>query len=361
MATPVPPDMSGMLSDLQQRSDRPSGTRSCNDLATPTHQISRRHQIGARSHESERQTSRRGHGGSPQPRIASQAWTVYQDLRQDVDAVAKAKDFEDAPPRKRKRVAACCGVSGLTLAAALFSVLFFFFALQRTGLWSLGRRTADHDVLSIQDIKRGIIDWAMHWQVGLAMYDSWRAVAFAGHWPADNPSGPQRKLGLRVQLRDVASGKYVRMLTPGEASVGDYGGVVSALVADKDVPWLHGGTFEVIETDTGGWELVTRAEPSAGKWLETHGSGGGFWRPEPLLPLPTPTPNPASDPDPSPNPNPSPSPNPNQAASGGRTGRYARLPAPPETPTRARGAASGCTSGWAVPTTRQSARRCSRT
>ena len=116
MATPVPPDMSGMLSDLQQRSDRPSGTRSCNDLATPTHQISRRHQIGARSHESERQTSRRGHGGSPQPRIASQAWTVYQDLRQDVDAVAKAKDFEDAPPRKRKRVAACCGVSGLTLA-----------------------------------------------------------------------------------------------------------------------------------------------------------------------------------------------------------------------------------------------------
>ena len=116
MATPVPPDMSGMLSDLQQRSDRPSGTRSCNDLATPTHQISRRHQIGARSHESERQPSRRGHGGSPQPRIASQAWTAYQDLRQDVDAVAKAKDFEDAPPRKRKRVAACCGVSGLTLA-----------------------------------------------------------------------------------------------------------------------------------------------------------------------------------------------------------------------------------------------------
>jgi hypothetical protein len=31
-------------------------------------------------------------------------------------------------------------------------------------------------------------------QVGLAMYDSWRAVAFAGHWPADNPSGPQRTL-----------------------------------------------------------------------------------------------------------------------------------------------------------------------
>jgi hypothetical protein len=30
--------------------------------------------------------------------------------------------------------------------------------------------------------------------VGLAMYDSWRAVAFAGHWPADNPSGPQRTL-----------------------------------------------------------------------------------------------------------------------------------------------------------------------
>ena len=138
--------------------------------------------------------------------------------------------------------------------------------------------------------------------MGLALYDSWRAVAFAGHWPARNPSGPQRKPGLRVQLCDVASGKYVRMLTPAEArpspsprstptptpsprprpsqaSVGAYGGVVSSLVADKDVPWLHGGTFEVIETDTGGWELVTRAEPSAGKWLETHGSGGGFWRP----------------------------------------------------------------------------------
>ena len=210
MATPVPPDMSGMLSEMQQR----SGTRSHES----ERQISRRHS-GARSHESERQTSRPGRRGSPQPRIASQAWTAYQDMRQDVDAVAKAKAFEDAPPRKRKRVAACCGVSGLTLAAALFSVLFFFFALQRTGLWSLGRRTGDHDVLSIQDIKRGIIDWAMHWQVGLAMqaatlcdggcnhgseaatpctqvglamYDSWRAVAFAGHWPADNPSGPQR-------------------------------------------------------------------------------------------------------------------------------------------------------------------------
>ena len=60
----------------------------------------------------------------------------------------------------------------------------------------------------------------MHIQVGLAMYDSWRAVAFAGHWPADNPSGPQRKLGLRVQLRDVASGRYVRVITPAEASVG---------------------------------------------------------------------------------------------------------------------------------------------
>ena len=214
MATPVPPDMSGMLSEMQQRIDR--GTRSHES----ERQISRRHS-GARSHESERQTSRPGRRGSPQPRIASQAWTAYQDMRQDVDAVAKAKAFEDAPPRKRKRVAACCGVSGLTLAAALFSVLFFFFALQRTGLWSLGRRTGDHDVLSIQDIKRGIIDWAMHWQVGLAcdagwcpyameaatlaseaatpctqvglaMYDSWRAVAFAGHWPADNPSGPQR-------------------------------------------------------------------------------------------------------------------------------------------------------------------------
>ena len=162
MAAPVPPDMSGMLPDMQQRSDHPSGTRS-HELE---HQVSRRHS-GARSHESERQTGRRRwRGGSPQPRIASQAWTAYQDLRQDVDAVAKAKAFEDAPPRKRKRVAACCGVSGLTLAAALFSVLFFFFALQRTGLWSLGRRTGDHDVLSIQDIKRGIIDWAMHWQVG---------------------------------------------------------------------------------------------------------------------------------------------------------------------------------------------------
>ena len=274
MATPVPPDMSAMLSDMERRSDRPIGTRS-HEL---DRQISRRIS-GARSHDSEHLTSRRGRGGLRQPRIASQAWTAYQGLRRDVDAVAKAKAFEDAPPRKRKRVAACCGVSGLTLAAALFSALFFVFALQRTGLWSLGRRTGDHGVLSIQDIKRGIIDWAMHWQVGLALYDSWRAVAFAGHWPARNPSGPQRKPGLRVQLRDFASGKYVRMLTPAEASVGAYGGVVSSLVADKDVPWLHGGTFEVIETDTGGWELVTRAEPSAGKWLETHGSGGGFWRP----------------------------------------------------------------------------------
>ena len=153
--------MSAMLSDMERRSDRPIGTRS-HELHR---QISRRIS-GARSHDSEHLASRRGRGGLRQPRIASQAWTAYQGLRRDVDAVAKAKAFEDAPPRKRKRVAACCGVSGLTLAAALFSALFFVFALQRTGLWSLGRRTGDHGVLSIQDIKRGIIDWAMHWQVG---------------------------------------------------------------------------------------------------------------------------------------------------------------------------------------------------
>ena len=83
-----------------------------------------------------------------------------------------------------------------------------------------------------------------------------------------------------MQLRDVQSGKFVRVLTPAESGVGEYGGVVSALVADQDVPWLHGGTFEVLETDEGGWELVTRAEPYvSGKWLETHGSAGGFWRP----------------------------------------------------------------------------------
>ena len=153
--------MSAMLSDMERRSDRPIGTRS-HELHR---QISRRIS-GARSHDSEHLASRRGRGGLRQPRIASQAWTAYQGLRRDVDAVAKAKAFEDAPPRKRKRVAACCGVSGFTLAAALFSALFFVFALQRTGLWSLGRRTGDHGVLSIQDIKRGIIDWAMHWQVG---------------------------------------------------------------------------------------------------------------------------------------------------------------------------------------------------
>ena len=184
--------MSAMLSDMERRSDRPIGTRS-HEL---DRQISRRIS-GARSHDSEHLTSRRGRGGLRQPRIASQAWTAYQGLRRDVDAVAKAKAFEDAPPRKRKRVAACCGVSGLTLAAALFSALFFVFALQRTGLWSLGRRTGDHGVLSIQDIKRGIIDWAMHWQVGLALYDSWRAVAFAGHWPARNPSGSAPGMPIR--------------------------------------------------------------------------------------------------------------------------------------------------------------------
>ena len=99
MAAPVPPDMSGMLPDMQQRSDHPSGTRS-HELER---QVSRRHS-GARSHESERQTGRRRwRGGSPQPRIASQAWTAYQDLRQDVDAVAKAKAFEDAPQEKACR------------------------------------------------------------------------------------------------------------------------------------------------------------------------------------------------------------------------------------------------------------------
>jgi hypothetical protein len=148
MATPVPPDMSDMLSDMEQRSDRPIGAHS-HELER---QISRRQISGARSHDSEHLTSRRARGGLRQPRIASQAWTAYQGLRRDVDAVAKAKAFEDAPPRERKRVAACCGVSGLTLAAALFSALFFVFALQRTGLWSLGRRTGDHGVLSIQDI-----------------------------------------------------------------------------------------------------------------------------------------------------------------------------------------------------------------
>ena len=338
-------------SDMQQHSDRPRITPHTGALS---------HDVVQQRQTSRRHSGTRSAGGSPQTRIASQArsaWQKAKDLKQDMNAVAQAKDFEDAPPLKRKRVAACCGVSGLALAAALFSVLFFFFALKRTGLWSLGRRTGEAGVLSIQDIKRGIIDWAMHWQVGLAMYDSWRAVAFAGHWPAGNPSGPQRKLGLRVQLQDVASGKYVRMLTTAEARVGDYGGVVSALVADKDVPWLHGGTFEVLQTDAGRWELVTRAEPCGRKWLETHGSGGAAAlylasitrtadHPQARRLVDREAMSARYHP---------------QAASGGRTGPCA--PSPPRrrtpTPTPARGVASGYESGWAVRTTRPSVRLCS--
>ena len=117
-------------------------------------------------------------------------------------------------------------------------------------------------------------------QVGLALYDTWRAVAFAGHWPADNPSGPRRKQGLRVQLRDVESGRFVRVLTSVESQAGTRGayGTRAALVADQTVGWLHGGTFEVMETDNGGWEIITRRESETNKWLETHGSSGGFWR-----------------------------------------------------------------------------------
>ena len=113
-------------------------------------------------------------------------------------------------------------------------------------------------------------------QVGLALYDTWRAVAFAGHWPADNPSGPRRKQGLRVQLRDVESGRFVRVLTSVESQAGTRGayGTRAALVADQTVGWLHGGTFEVMETDNGGWEIITRRESETNKWLETHGSSG---------------------------------------------------------------------------------------
>ena len=73
-----------LLRDMQQRSDHPSGTRS--------------HEKASR---------------------ARLAWEKAKDLTQDMNAVAKAKAFEDAPPLKRKRVAACCGVSGLTLATVL--------------------------------------------------------------------------------------------------------------------------------------------------------------------------------------------------------------------------------------------------
>ena len=94
-----------------------------------------------------------------------------------------------------------------------------------------------------------------HWQAGLALYDSWRAVAFAGHWPADNPSGPRRKLGLRVRLRETHRGRFVRVLTSQESEVGAYDGVPASLVADQPISWLQGGTFELFESREGGWEV----------------------------------------------------------------------------------------------------------
>ena len=187
-------------------------------------------------------------------------------LFEDIREVASAPGFEDATVEKRKRVARFCGISGLSLAAVLFGCFIFVaFAVQNVGIWSYSRRTAASKVQTLQE---QLIDLAYHWQVclvasrttgeampdaesvsggqprsdlcaiegvwscarahrpsparvqvGLSLYDSWRAVAFAGHLPAEDPSGPRRKQGLSVQLRDVRSGRFVRVLTSSEFEV----------------------------------------------------------------------------------------------------------------------------------------------
>ena len=83
-------------------------------------------------------SGRRG-GGQGLLRQASNAALVFKD---DVQSVAKAKEFEDAHHEQRKRVATCCAINGFSLAGALFAAFFFYFALDRTGLWSVGRRHA---------------------------------------------------------------------------------------------------------------------------------------------------------------------------------------------------------------------------
>ena len=103
-------------------------------------------------------------------RKTKRRWTKLRDavarhrdaMVSDITSVAQAKDFDDATTVERKRVATCCGVSGFTLAGLLFATLFFLFALERVGIWSLGRRAVRTEALSLQG---KLLDAAMHWQV----------------------------------------------------------------------------------------------------------------------------------------------------------------------------------------------------
>jgi len=157
----------------------------------------------------------------------------------------------------------------------------------------MGRRSA-HAVSSTWGSSR---DWTVaqlsffrRWPYGLQLYDLYSAVR-RGQWPSINPGAPRRNAGRRVALREVRSGRYVRLMSRREGETNrrhshwqtGWDGRVEALerelLVDASVPWLHGGVFEVFDATGGGddftaraalgpldakWELLSRAEDSEG-------------------------------------------------------------------------------------------------
>eukprot|EP00967_Tisochrysis_lutea_P045990 scaffold55797_cov31-Tisochrysis_lutea.AAC.1 len=132
---------------------------------------------------------------------------------------------------------------------------------ERDAVAVIGRRSARAVGRTWDSSRSWTVDqlgFLRRWQYGLQLYDLYSAVR-RGQWPSSSPGAPRRATGRRVMLREVHTGGYVRVMTRREADAcrqatgwrGSWDGLVEPLEGELfvggQVPWLHGGTFELYD------------------------------------------------------------------------------------------------------------------
>lgn len=181
---------------------------------------------------------------------------------------------------------------GLIVVLMVFAGVGFMIVGQPDSVVVTGRRSAVQTWEASRSWTTRQLSWMQRWQYGLQLFDLYSAVR-RGQWPASNVGAPRRKGGRRVLLREVSSGRYVRVATSREAAARplddafDFDGHMppapGELVADVDLPWIHGGAFELYDAADG-----LRQDSRAGSGADGGGGsgagggdaaedGGGVW------------------------------------------------------------------------------------